>query len=234
MTRIALVLAVLQLAGCFRSHPPDQLELTGTDCYGCHTRDYAATTAPVHPDTPQLFTTACASCHRTANWKPALDGLHDEAFIIQRGPHAPVACIDCHELDGGRPSKQGENTNCIQCHPNDARQIAGHVGVTTEASVPYAYLADQPTFCLSCHPSGLADVHPDDLFARRGDHAVPCADCHDRAAGPDAKGANVTCVESGCHHTLSVSDRIGDHEGADYRAARGDGASRSFCRQCHS
>jgi hypothetical protein len=235
MIRLALcVVSLVAFAGCFQTHPMNQQELAGGDCYTCHTRDYAATAAPVHRDTPQLFTTECASCHRVTSWKPALDGLHNEAFVIQQGPHAPIACVDCHVLDGAKPSKQGANTNCIQCHPDDAHQRDSHVGLTSPTNAPYAYLDATPNFCLTCHPAGTADHHPDALFALRKNHEVPCADCHDRAAGPDTKGRNVTCVDAKCHHTLSVSDQIEEHLESDYRSARGDGTSRTFCHQCHS
>jgi hypothetical protein len=239
MTRLILVLgpvlSTLAIAGCFQAHPMAQEELMGSDCYACHRKDYVATTAPVHPDTPQLFSTGCATCHRTSGWKPALDGLHNEAFIIAQGPHAaPITCVGCHELDGALPSKAGANTNCIQCHPNDAHQADSHVGLLGLTGAPYAYLSDTPNFCLSCHPAGTAEHHPDALFALRKDHAVPCASCHDRAAGPDTKGANVTCVDARCHHTLSASDQLEHHLDAAYRTARGPGTIRAFCHQCHS
>jgi len=235
MTRLALVIAIMQLTGCFRTHASDQPELAGTDCYTCHTSDYAGTTAPVHRDAPQIFSTTCGSCHRTIGWKPALAGLHKETFVIASGPHAPIGCQDCHDLASPMPSTAGANTNCIQCHPDDAHQAETHLGVLTVTSAPYAYQASVPSFCLSCHPAGTADAHPDKLFARTGNHAVPCADCHDRTAGSDLKGANVTCVDAKCHHTLSVSDAIKDHrEESDYATIRGNGKSRNFCHQCHS
>jgi hypothetical protein len=234
MTRLATVIALVHLAGCFQSHGADQPELAGTDCYTCHTADYMGTTAPVHRDAPQVFSTGCASCHRTVGWKPALEGSHGEVFVIATGPHTPIACQGCHDLASGQPSALGANTNCIQCHPDDAKQAADHIGVTTVANAPYAYLTGVANFCLACHPSGTADAHPDQLFARTGDHAVACGDCHDRAAGPDTKGGNVTCVSAQCHHTLSQSDTIEDHGTTDYTTARGAGASRNFCHQCHS
>jgi len=233
MTRRTIVIAFTWLAGCFQAHPSDQQELAGGDCYSCHTVDYTGTTAPVHPDTPQVFSTTCANCHRTVGWKPALEGLHSDTFIIAQGPHASIPCLTCHDLSSALPSKLGANTSCLPCHPDDAQQAASHVGVLTVANAPYAYLGGVPNFCLQCHPAGTAGHHPDNLFALKGNHAVACADCHDRTAGPDTKGANVTCVDAKCHHTLSVSDAIEDH-GTTYTTARGDGTSRSFCHQCHS
>jgi hypothetical protein len=236
MTRLALVIGCLQLAACFQTHAGDPQELSGTDCYGCHKTDYAATALPVHRDAPQVFSTACAGCHRTIGWKPALEGLHSDVFVIASDPHAPFACQGCHDLATGQPSKAGANTNCIQCHPDDAKQATEHVGVTTVTAAPYAYLASVPNFCLQCHPAGTADVHPDNRFARTADHAVPCEQCHDRTAGPDTKGGNVTCVDARCHHTLTFSDTmIEDHrELSDYATKRGNGKSRNFCHQCHS
>jgi hypothetical protein len=233
MTRLTLVLLTLSVAGCFQSHPSDRVELMGKDCNGCHAKDWLATTAPVHPSTPQVFSTACVNCHRTVSWQPALEGLHSETFLMATGAHAPIACLDCHDLDRGLPSKAGANTNCIQCHPDDAHQRDAHVGVTSLTNTPYVYQADVVNFCLQCHPSGVADKHPDDLFARRGNHDVPCADCHDRSSGPDTKGRNVTCVDSRCHHTLAFADGVEDHRSAMYQTARGDGSSRNFCHQCH-
>jgi hypothetical protein len=230
MIRITVVACLL--GACFQSHPADQPELAGTDCYGCHTRDYVATTTPVHRAAPDVYSTACASCHATVHWDPALEGRHSDAFLVSDGPHAPIACLDCHQL-GLQPSKAGANTNCIQCHPNDAKQVDDHSGVTSVANVPYIYQASVPNFCLQCHPAGTA-IHPDDKFALRADHAVPCADCHDRGAGKDKKGGNVTCVESRCHHTLRSTDGTEGHSGGDYTKARGNGSSRNFCHTCHS
>jgi hypothetical protein len=242
MTRLAITLALVfslaWLAGCFQDHPSGVQELMGTDCYSCHQNDYTATTAPVHRDTPQVFSTTCASCHRTVSWKPALEGLHSEVFVIASGKHAQIACLGCHDLASGQPSAKGANTNCLQCHPDDAALRAGHDGVTTATNAPYQYLASVPNFCLSCHPDGTADAHPDNKFPRTGDHAVPCGQCHDRTAGADTSGANVTCVAAMCHHTLTNSDGLPDHNNdmkvmAQYTNLRGDGTSRNFCLGCH-
>lgn len=237
MTRLAIALALVfplaGLAGCFQAHPGGQQELMGTDCVGCHQPDYAATTAPVHRDMPQVFSTTCANCHRTVNWKPALEHLHSDVFVIATGKHAQIACLGCHDLDTGQPSTQGANTNCLSCHPDDQALRDGHAGVTTATDAPYQYLASVPNFCLSCHPAGTADVHPDNKFPRTGDHAVTCGKCHDRTAGPDTAGANVTCVDSMCHHTLAASDLIDDHKTTKYTNLKGDGSSRNFCLGCH-
>ncbi|HEX7838806.1 MAG TPA: hypothetical protein VF469_15120 [Kofleriaceae bacterium] len=233
MTRLVIA-TLLILGGCFQSHPAGQQELMGTDCYACHTSVYVKTTQPVHRDTPAVYSTSCANCHRTIGWQPALEGLHSDVFVIASGKHAQIACLSCHDLSSGQPSMAGANTNCIQCHPDDRAQRDNHADVVSVTNAPYTYQAAVPNFCLSCHPAGTADLHPDNLFRRTGDHNVPCGQCHDRTAGPDTKGANVTCVDSRCHHTLTFSNGIDDHNTTEYTTQRGDGASRNFCHHCHS
>jgi hypothetical protein len=234
MTRLAAVIACLGLAACFQAHPSGQQELAGRECYTCHVNEYETTSAPVHRDTPQVYSTTCQTCHRMTAWQPALEGAHSEMFVIAQGPHANIACLGCHDLASAMPSKLGANTNCIQCHPDSAPLTAGHAGVTLFAGSPYKYESSVPNFCLQCHPAGLQELHPDQLFARKVNHAVVCAACHDRTAGPDTKGANVTCVDAACHHTLKRTDGTEGHEDGDYKRSRGNGSNRAFCHECHS
>jgi hypothetical protein len=167
------------------------------------------------------------------SWQPALEGAHREAFVIAQGDHAQIPCQRCHDLDSPLSSKLGANTNCLGCHPDEPALTAGHVGVTLFAGSPYTYRRDVPNFCLECHPAGIQALHPDNQFARKADHAVVCSACHDRTAGPDTKGENVTCVESRCHHTLRATDDTDGHKDGDYDKARGRGTSRNFCHECH-
>ena len=105
MTRLAIVIALMPLGACFQYHPQGQQELSGQDCYTCHTSDYEATAAPVHRDAPQIYsTTTCANCHRMTGWQPALEGLHNDTFIIAQGAHANIACQGCHDLSTALPS----------------------------------------------------------------------------------------------------------------------------------
>jgi hypothetical protein len=233
MTRLAIVIALLSLGACFQAHPSDQRELAGQDCYTCHTSDYEATTAPSHHDMPQVYSTTCTNCHRMTAWRPALEGEHSERFLIGPGPHAQITCLGCHDLASGLPSKAGANTNCIQCHPDNAPLGVQHVGVTLFVGKPYAYEPSVENFCLECHPTGIREQHPDQKFALQVNHAVTCSACHDRAAGPDAKGANVTCVEARCHHTVRATDDTDGHKDGDYQKSRGNGSDRTFCHDCH-
>lgn len=240
------------LVGCFESHSNQLQELRGTDCAVCHTIEYDATSQPPHAATG--FPTTCADCHRSSDWQPALGGLHpaprtfltatgdNETFLLE-GVHDNLACLGCHDLDVPRPSgspPRGFDTNCIQCHPNDAYQRDAHVGIVSATNEPYQYRADIPSFCRACHPQGTASKHPNTVFPRAGNHNVACASCHLRADGPDTDGTNTSCIEAGCHHTLSWSD--GKHDDIDdrvqYTNARnapptGNITPKNFCRLCH-
>ncbi|MGN6107488.1 MAG: hypothetical protein ACTHU0_20430 [Kofleriaceae bacterium] len=227
MIRIAL--AVVMLASCLRSHDASQREVGGDECASCHLEDYQSTSAPPHA--ASAFPTTCVNCHRQTSWQPALDGLHPEPrFPIASSAHRGIGCITCHDLEAGA-SRAGANTNCIQCHPDDARQRSSHQGAQGPAGQPYAYSTAQRNFCLTCHPDGRARNHPDDRFPRTGDHQAACTTCHDRASGPDTGGRNTTCLGSGCHSIGRMDDKHDDV--SRYPAERGDASNRHFCLACH-
>jgi len=228
MKRSMIVVCVL--VACTQSHT-GQIEIRQEDCAACHTADYDATTTPVHATAG--FPTTCADCHRNVDWVPALEGIHPEPrFMVKAGPHGGIKCLVCHDLDAMLPSVAGANTNCLQCHPDDAYQRDSHVGVRGPAGQTYAYTSAQRNFCLTCHPAGTALKHPNDRFPRTGDHNAPCSTCHDRASGvPDQGGMNTTCITSGCHSLAEENDH--HREVGEYASARGDGSNRHFCLQCH-
>ncbi|MEZ4362106.1 MAG: hypothetical protein R3B48_18100 [Kofleriaceae bacterium] len=241
-TCIALVVVAavsLGVVACFERHDTTQV-LRGSDCVACHLDDFRATSQPSHTAATANFPTTCADCHRTTSWHPALEGRHpaEQVFPIESGAHAKAACLTCHQLELGA-SRAGANTDCLQCHPNDAYQQSAHQGARSPTGVAYLYRAEIRNFCLSCHPKGTAQKHPNDKFPRTGEHNVACASCHDRSAGADAMGANTTCIESGCHHTLSWSDSK-HREVRTYTSSRNGPwskpfiTSRNFCLLCHA
>jgi hypothetical protein len=230
MTRSSLaILSLVLVAGCFESHGGQQA-LTQDDCSSCHMKDYNATgtadpylNAPNHQDPGVGFPTTCADCHRNTSWQPALGGLHpqpnkyvnatggNDTFLISKGAHVGIKCLACHDLDipaDTTPPSRGFNTDCIQCHPNNAAQQQAHpTGTMSPAGNPYAYSDTKRNFCLTCHPTGEAAGHPEDKFpiSASGHHrGIKCADCHIRSTGPDAKGANTNCVN--CHNPGHDSD----------------------------
>jgi hypothetical protein len=147
MKALALV-AFLALAGCMRDHPPGVVQTGDNGCLTCHLHDYQATTMPVHAGE---FPRTCGDCHRTVGWQPALEGLHAGRFP-RGGAHADVACLDCHDPDRG-PSAGGANTICALCHTHRRSEADGQ----HDDVAGYAWLPDDPSFCLRCHPTGGGD-----------------------------------------------------------------------------
>jgi hypothetical protein len=187
--RVAAALVVAGLAACFRSHPAIGVAVEPEQCATCHLAEYQATTTPVHAG---AFPETCADCHLTTGWQPALEGLHPEApFPISAGGHAGIKCLDCHDLDRG-PGAGGADTVCTTCHDQPTSDDIH------DRQPGYAFDAASPTFCLACHPAGVAEIkHSEDAFPiARGRHHVRCGDCHDRDLGPDGVD-NTTCI--GCH-----------------------------------
>lgn len=242
MIDLRWVVVLLVVGSCMQSHDDKRIAIRGDDCATCHLVDYDATTMPPHNMVPGVagplqFPTTCVDCHRTTSWQPAIDGMHPPPprFPIAGGAHDAIKCLACHELDLAPSSTGGANTNCIRCHPDSAEQRDSHTGVRGPAGQGYAYAPAVANFCLTCHPTGLANKHPNDRFPRTGPHGSPCTSCHDRASGlPDKAGMNTTCINGGCH---SLAKEDGNHreQGARYTQLRGDGSNRHFCLDagCH-
>jgi hypothetical protein len=256
---LALRLApwLVLLCACFESHGRTQ-EVRSEDCVLCHRADFDATSMPVHAAASVGFPTTCADCHRSLDWRPALAGLHprpntytepgptgqpvNQTFLIDAGPHAEVRCLTCHDLDVVAPAvppaqRRGFNTDCLQCHPDDAAHQDAHRGAISATGGPYTgYRAEVRNFCLACHPTGDAVNHPKDKFPLTGGHAAPCTSCHVRTMGPDRDGLNTTCLGGGCH---SLSKMDAEHDEARYRTYRGAPpaplTTSNFCRAgtCH-
>lgn len=257
MTRTPLALCLALLGACFEPHGSTQA-VRSSDCVLCHRGDFEATTEPVHAAPSVGFPTTCADCHRSLGWQPALEGLHpapgtytgpdelgqivNRTFLIDRGAHAGIRCLTCHDLSVTPPAvppaqRRGATTSCIQCHPDDATQRSEHEGAVSFLGGPYVeYRADIPNFCLTCHPTGEARHHPKNKFPLSGGHNARCTSCHVRAMGPDTGGQNTSCITSGCH---SLSREDAEHQQASYRTARSSPppplTMSNFCRAggCH-
>lgn len=231
---------LIAMVSCAQPRDGSRVAVHGDDCLACHVTDYDATTMPPHravsaAGDPLQFPTTCSDCHSTTAWQPAIGGMHPPAprFPIAGGPHDAIGCLTCHDLGIAASSVAGANTNCVQCHPDSAALRDGHTGVRGPAGQGYVYTPAVANFCLTCHPTGQANKHPDDRFPRRPPHDAACTSCHDRASGaPDAGGMNTTCLNTGCH-ALAKEDAEHREEEPRYSELRGDGSNRHFCLGCH-
>jgi hypothetical protein len=111
---------------CTACHVNNVFKGTSTACNGCHAEP------PYHQG---LFGLACASCHTTAGWIPALfNGNHP--FPINHG--GASNCAACH------PSNLAAYT-CYSCHAQ-AQMVSRHSEEGISA-------ADLPN-CVRCHSTG--------------------------------------------------------------------------------
>lgn len=133
-------------AACAACHgDPPRYQGISTECVGCHRADYDRSPYPGH----DAFPLTCQDCHSTSAWTPASGGAHPErAFPIRSGPHAGIACVDCH--DESLSSSYAQNVNCLQCH-HRSRMDAVHVGEVGG----YRWDDGNPDFCRQCHPTGV-------------------------------------------------------------------------------
>ena len=227
----AAAFAAVLAFGC-NQHAPGRTSVRGGECFTCHQADYEATTNPAHPG---VMPTTCGDCHSEEAWRPAMGGAHPEdEFPLTPGPHGTVACNDCHDESRGGFAN-GENTACVGCHlGSHDRSVVDpiHDGVAG-----YPAFAAEPNFCLTCHPSGTADVlqHPNDAFPiDTGPHvaAGTCFNCHDAERGSPQAGANTDCV--GCHlgnHNRAAMDA--QHSGVGGYPEAGSTQPPNFCLTCH-
>lgn len=197
---------------CHRGDANGAYSALDSDCYSCHTSDYAATQSVDHAATG--LPKECGQCHTTLTWRSArFDHAADTGFPLE-GLHATIECRACHANPDGSLINQGAGpSDCLACHRSDYDNE--HAG------------SGFPLDCNGCHsPAGwerepfdhAAEAHGFELL---GQHIqAPCTDCH---VGNDGLRFNATdqndCVA--CHQ----SDYDAEHGGTGYPLT---------CERCHS
>ena len=89
------------------------------ECFACHQADYlrAATISIDH--LAAGFGTGCRDCHSPWTFRAGRFPGHDACFQLAPGPHAGIACLDCHTRLIGFVATGGCATNtasCTRCH----------------------------------------------------------------------------------------------------------------------
>jgi hypothetical protein len=194
---------------CSQCHPGgDFAARRGATCITCH--------GPQHGGL-----VVCTLCHR-ANGAVQSPFGHTVFFPLAGGPHAALACAQCHpggDFVARRGATcttchglgHGRQTICAPCHTaNGAVESPfDHTAFFPLAGGPHAGLA-----CSQCHPGG-------DFAARRG---ATCTTCH----GP-RHGGLVVCTP--CHGATGAVKSPFDHR-AFFPLAGGPHAALA-CSQCH-
>ena len=234
-------------------------EVRSEDCVLCHQADFDATSMPVHAASNVGFPTTCANCHRATDWRPALEGLHpapntytdldpmgqvrNQTFLIDRGPHAAIKCLACHDLGVALPAVPAAAAAASTPTASSATRTTRPTGTRTRGavSVTGGHVHDVPGRRPQLLPrratrTGDAVNHPKNKFPLTGGHDRPCTSCHDRSMGPDDGGLNTTCLAAGCH---SLSRMDAEHEQRSYDTNRNSPPApltkSNFCRVagCH-
>ena len=149
-------------ADCTQCHPGGVFSGTPSDCYSCHSTEYASTTNPNHQQAG--FPTSCETCHSTSTW---LGARFNHNRWPLTGAHASTDCSECHI--GGVFA--GTPTNCVDCHLPEYQAT----------NDPDHEMAGFPTSCDACHTTsswdGVRFNHR--LPISSGPHSnLSCVDCH--------------------------------------------------------
>jgi hypothetical protein len=193
---------------CQSCHVNGNYKLSYTDCYACHSADFATPTNPNH--VTAAFSHACETCHTTTVWKPSTFNHSSTKFALT-GVHITTPCQSCH-VNG---NYQLVYNDCYQCHAADFAQPTNpnHVaGAFSHA-------------CLTCHTTSVwkpsTFSHATTRFPLTGAHAaVACNICH---ASNQYATLSTNCID--CHRT--------DYNGA----TNPNHATLGFpqtCTQCHT
>ncbi len=211
---------------------------TSSDCYSCHSKDFAATTVPNH--VTQGFPHDCSQCHSTTNWSGAAFDHTTTGFTLT-GAHATVTCQSCHSA-----GYTNTPSDCYSCHSNDF----------TATTNPNHVSQGFPHDCSQCHSttnwSGATFDHSTTGFALTGAHAtVTCQSCHsagytntpndcyschsnDFAGTTDpnhvAQGFSHDCSQ--CHSTTNWGNANFDHNKTGFPLLGAH--STATCQSCHN
>jgi len=171
---------------CVQCHTSGSFGTIPSDCYSCHSTDYAG--APDHVS--QGFSQNCEECHGTVAWTPA---TYDHSSFELIGGHAGLNCTQCHTSGtfGTIPS------DCYSCHSTDYDGAADH------ASLGF------PQDCQQCHTiSAWTPATFSHDFPLSGAHDLSCASCH-----TSGTTSTFSCID--CHaHTESDMNREHDDVGS--------------------
>ena len=223
---------------CNSCHTNGRFAGTPTDCYSCHTQDFAKTTDPNHVQSQ--FSHDCVTCHSMTAWKPSTFNHSTTGFSLT-GAHAAVACVTCHTNGrfAGTPSDcyschQADFTgttdpnhvagnfdhNCITCHSTTAWEPATFDHNKTNFKLTGAHTQAQ---CAQCHAGGKFSATPTD-----------CYSCHQNdynsTTDPNHASAGFPTTCQTCHTTTSWAGATFNHTWFPIK----HGNSGGQCSTCHT
>jgi hypothetical protein len=181
---------------------------TPTDCYSCHSSDFAATTDPPHVS--QGFPHNCSQCHSTTSWDGASFDHSTTGFPLT-GAHTSVQCQQCHT--SGYAS--APSVACVSCHQSNFNS-------TTNPSHVTLALSSDCTTCHTTNPNWTPATFPihSTYYVITGAHtSLTCDQCHNG----NYNTASTSCY--GCHQNDYNTTNNPPHQSAGYP---------TDCTQCHT
>ncbi len=89
------------------------------DCVTCHQADYLRAGAISIDHIAAGFGTSCRDCHNPWSFRAGRFAVHEACFQLAGGPHAGIACLDCHTSLIGMLATGAcatNNASCTRCH----------------------------------------------------------------------------------------------------------------------
>ena len=196
------------IQNCYACHTQgSNFKGLSTDCYSCHSADFANATDPNHISGG--FPHDCSQCHSITNWGGATFDHSKTGFLLTSG-HANLQCQQCHSA-----GYTNTPTSCYSCHNKDYQATTNPAHVTLALS----------TLCNTCHttnpgwkPATFA-IHSS-YYAITGAHlSLTCDQCHNG----NYNTAPATCY--GCHQKDYAATTNPAHAAAGFP---------TDCTQCHT
>jgi hypothetical protein len=233
---------------CATCHEDKHKGALGSGCERCHSVDVAfAASSRAFDHSRAAFaltgahrTVACASCHRTPNYKVAKFSTCAGCHATPHAPKVSTACTTCHATESWRTRTfdhartayplvgRHATADCAGCHKAPAAKVKPAAGTCATCHAD-PHKGNFKQDCKSCHTEhGFAGAKFDHLaatgYALTDRHAaVSCRACHTGLSPPrtvtaklalDYRGLKTTCAS--CH-----ADPHGSELGAG-------------CERCHS
>jgi hypothetical protein len=214
-----------------------------TNCYPCHTTQYAQPQNPNH--VLGNFNHDCAPCHTTTVWHPStfshantvfpLVGAHqavscNQCHVNNQYQNLPHTCWDCHAADFNGTTnpnhQQGQfSHDCLTCHTQSAWQPATFNHSTTNFPLTGAHTT---TSCIQCHVNGNYQLTYTD-----------CYQCHatdfQQVTNPNHVTQQFSHTCAPCHSTSVWTPNTMNHDAAWFRIYSGHHRNRwTQCSQCHT
>lgn len=228
---------------CQDCHVNGNYQLQYTNCYPCHTAQYAQPQNPNH--VAGNFNHDCSPCHTTTAWRPStfnhsntsfpLTGAHqatscNQCHVNNQYQGLPATCVGCHLTDYNtttNPNHAARNfsQNCTECHTTAAWRPASFDHSTTAFPLTGRHVT---TNCVACHVNNNYNLTYQD-----------CYQCHAAQYAQPQNPNHVTLQFSHdctpCHTTSAWRPSTFNHDVQYFRIYSGKHRGKwNTCLQCHS